>query len=76
MNKVRGEPGSTDTTLAVGWTPRGGVWVLKMSPMKARIIGAAIIDNAYNMEERWRAIKQLGGLFYENPKNCPYLDLP
>lgn len=39
-------------------------------------IGAAIVHNAYTMEERCRIIEELGGTFYADPKDCPYLDLP
>ncbi|PTB46640.1 hypothetical protein M441DRAFT_126913 [Trichoderma asperellum CBS 433.97] len=59
-----------------GWPAGGGVWVFKTSDTKARVRGAAIIHNAFNMEERCKAIEQLGGVFFENPKDCPDLDLP
>ncbi|UKZ55207.1 hypothetical protein TrVGV298_009025 [Trichoderma virens] len=74
------EPESTDgIVLTVGWPAGGGVWVLAVPPIRARVIGAAIIHNAYNMEERCKVIEQLGGgggFFYENPKECRFLDLP
>jgi hypothetical protein len=44
-----------------GWPEGGGVWVFKTSDVKARVRGAAIIHNAFNMEERCKAIEQLGG---------------
>ncbi|KAM0446740.1 hypothetical protein ACHAPV_003792 [Trichoderma viride] len=59
-----------------GWPAGGGVWVFKTSDTKARVRGAAIIHNAFNMEERCKAIEQLGGVFFEDPKDCPDLDLP
>ncbi|EHK24941.1 uncharacterized protein TRIVIDRAFT_18351, partial [Trichoderma virens Gv29-8] len=56
------EPESTDgIVLTVGWPAGGGVWVLAVPPIRARVIGAAIIHNAYNMEERCKVIEQLGG---------------
>ncbi|KAL7802069.1 hypothetical protein V8C44DRAFT_345971 [Trichoderma aethiopicum] len=61
----------------VGWPAGGGVWVLFLpSRSYARMDGVAIIHNAFNMEERCKAIEQLGGRFYENPRDCPFLDLP
>lgn len=51
-------------------------FVFKASAAKEAIRGAAIIHNAYTMEERCKAIEQVGGVFFENPKDCPDLDLP
>ncbi|RFU75457.1 hypothetical protein TARUN_6790 [Trichoderma arundinaceum] len=76
MNKIYGQPEPTDKDLFVGWPAGGGVWVLNVSRMGASLIGAAGIHNAYNMEERCKAIEQLGGVFYADPKDCPFLDLP
>jgi hypothetical protein len=45
-----------------GWPEGGGVWVFKTSDV--------------NMEERCKAIEQLGGVFFEDPRDCPDLDLP
>ena len=60
----------------VGWPAGGGVWVLFISRARARMKGTGVIHNAFNMEERCKAIEQLEGRFYENPKDCPFLDLP
>ncbi|KAL6859304.1 hypothetical protein J3F83DRAFT_749680 [Trichoderma novae-zelandiae] len=65
-----------DFTFHVGWPAGGGVWVLTVSRATAKTTSAAIIHNAFNMEERCKAIEQLGGRFYENPKDCRSLDLP
>lgn len=54
----------------------GGVWALQTTRGGANKIGAAIVQNAYIMEQRCKAIEKLGGTFYADPKNCPYLDLP
>ncbi|ETS03816.1 hypothetical protein M419DRAFT_57789, partial [Trichoderma reesei RUT C-30] len=59
-----------------GWPAGGGVWMLLTSETYARLKGTAIIHNALNMEERCKAIEKLGGRFYENPRDCPFLDLP
>jgi hypothetical protein len=64
-----------DAVIRVGWPAAGGVWVLKTTKDEAHRKGVAIIHNAYNMEERCEAIKQLGGVFYADPKDCPDLDL-
>ncbi|KAL7915586.1 hypothetical protein GGI35DRAFT_184605 [Trichoderma velutinum] len=69
------EPESEDQVVTVGWPAGGGAWVLTESPARSRIKGTAIIHNAFNMEERCRAIEKLGGVFYKNPKDCRFLDL-
>ncbi|GFF32844.1 hypothetical protein IFM46972_03696 [Aspergillus udagawae] len=69
-------PESTDDYLQVGWPAAGGVWVLHTTWGNASDIGAARIHNAHDMEERCRWIEKLGGVFYADPKDCPYLDLP
>jgi hypothetical protein len=66
----------TDSFIRVGWPAGGGVWVLKTTLEGASQKGAAMIQNAYSMEERCRVIEQVGGIFYANPKDCPDLDLP
>lgn len=60
----------------VGWPPGGGVWVLSTTYDEASEKGAAIIHNAYSMDERCKALEQLGAVFYEDPRDCPDLDLP
>lgn len=62
--------------LYIGWLEGGGARVLAIPAAAATIKGTAIIQNAFNMEERCHAIEQLGGSFYENPKSCRWLDLP
>ncbi|EHK20980.1 uncharacterized protein TRIVIDRAFT_69992 [Trichoderma virens Gv29-8] len=64
------------TFIKIGWPAGGGVWVLNITDDEAFHRGAGIIYNAYDMEERCRMIKQLGGVFYENPKDWLDLDLP
>lgn len=49
--------------------------MLKTTKDEASRKGVAIIYNAYNMEERCKAIKQVGGVFYADPKDCLDLDL-
>lgn len=65
----------TDSFIRVGWPAGGGVWVLKTTEKGASEKGAAVIQNAYDMEERCRVLEQTGGAFYANPEDCPYLDL-
>ncbi|KAA8650407.1 hypothetical protein EYZ11_012261 [Aspergillus tanneri] len=69
-------PKLTDEYLRVGWPAGGGVWVLHTTIEVAAEKGAGLTHNAYNMEERCKVIKQMGGVFYADPKDCPYLDLP
>ncbi|KAL1961787.1 hypothetical protein VTN77DRAFT_1037 [Rasamsonia byssochlamydoides] len=66
---------SPQQVLIIGWPPGGGVWVLKTTYFDAIKKGVSRIKNAFNMEERCRAIEQLGGTFYADPKECPDLDL-
>ena len=60
--------------ILVGWPAGGGIWVFDATEPYGK--GAGIIHNAYSMEERCKVIERLGGTFYENPKDCPDLDLP
>ncbi|EPS30130.1 hypothetical protein PDE_05080 [Penicillium oxalicum 114-2] len=72
---IRG-PQNTDDFLQVGWPESGGVWVLQGTIEEARRKGAGLVSNAYTMQERCMMIERLGGTFYANPEDCPYLDLP
>ncbi|ROW14347.1 hypothetical protein VPNG_04014 [Cytospora leucostoma] len=62
--------------IKVGWPAGGGVWVLSSTEDEAGEMGVGIIHNAYNMEERCKALELLGAVFYEEPRDCPDLDLP
>ncbi|KAI0179860.1 hypothetical protein GGR52DRAFT_215683 [Hypoxylon sp. FL1284] len=53
----------------VGWPSSGGVWVLRTTQGDAAERGVGRINNAFNMEERWRVIRDMGGIFYENPRD-------
>ncbi|KAB5558246.1 hypothetical protein GE09DRAFT_1221373 [Coniochaeta sp. 2T2.1] len=48
-----------DPFVKVGWPATGGVWVLKTTKFEAAGRGVAVVYNAYNMEERCRAIEML-----------------
>ncbi|KAK3293091.1 uncharacterized protein B0H64DRAFT_403460 [Chaetomium fimeti] len=61
---------------ATGWPAEGGVWILIDDEEIGGKKHAGMLFNAYTMEERCNIIKQLGGTFYANPKDCPSLDLP
>ncbi|GLB01628.1 hypothetical protein AtubIFM57258_000037 [Aspergillus tubingensis] len=65
----------TDPYVSFGWPDGGGVWVLNTTYGRASELGTAIIHNAKNMEERCELIKRLGGIFYADPSDCPYLNL-
>ncbi|ETS03818.1 hypothetical protein M419DRAFT_74787 [Trichoderma reesei RUT C-30] len=62
--------------IKVGWPAAGGVWVLDLKEDDAITRDAGIIHNAHDMEERCRLIEQLGGVFYEDPKNWVHAELP
>jgi hypothetical protein len=68
-------PTRDDLVFFAGWPLQGGVWVLKTTWLDAAKMGAGRIRNAFNMAERCREIERLGGTFYQDPKNCPDLDL-
>ncbi|KAI6081935.1 hypothetical protein F4821DRAFT_248215 [Hypoxylon rubiginosum] len=59
----------------VGWPSSGGVWVLRTTQGDASERGVGRINNAFNMEERWRIIRDMGGIFYENPRDGLDLDV-
>ncbi|KAH8811546.1 hypothetical protein F5884DRAFT_854887 [Xylogone sp. PMI_703] len=66
---------SRSPILIVGWSTGEGVWVLKRTSFEAKTSGVGRIHNALNMEERCHFIERLGGKFYQDPKDCPDLDL-
>ncbi|PTB81729.1 hypothetical protein M440DRAFT_1444353 [Trichoderma longibrachiatum ATCC 18648] len=80
MVKLR-EPGEPELRrgqrfVKVGWPAGGGVWVLDILMDDAMTKDTGIIFNARYMEERCRLIEQLGGVFYENPKDWLDVELP
>lgn len=66
---------SLSSYIRVGWPAGGGVWVLHTTKSRASNIGAGIIHNASDMEERCRLIGRVGGAYYADPNDCPYLDI-
>ncbi|KAJ5992963.1 hypothetical protein N7451_008687 [Penicillium sp. IBT 35674x] len=69
--------GMHNNYIRVGWPTGGGVWVWQPTDeAEAREKGGAKLQNANTMDERCELIKSLGGTFYADPQNCPYLDLP
>lgn len=62
--------------LYIGWPASGGVWALSMDPWDAAKEGYGVIYNSLTMEEQCEMIGEFGGTFYQDPKDCPYLDLP
>ncbi|KAL6922249.1 hypothetical protein FSHL1_006213 [Fusarium sambucinum] len=70
-----GNYGEEKPRVYVGWPVDGGVWALQATRFNATVRGLGRIDNAFTMEERWQKIKEYGGTFYGEPKDCPYLDL-
>ncbi|KAL7934090.1 hypothetical protein V8C35DRAFT_280401 [Trichoderma chlorosporum] len=74
--KWTGGSARDEGALYVGWPASGGVWALYTDEWDALKKGYGVIYNALTMEEQCEMIKELGGTFYEDPKDCPYLDLP
>ncbi|KAH9230135.1 hypothetical protein K456DRAFT_55848 [Colletotrichum gloeosporioides 23] len=64
-----------DPVIIAGWPASGGAWVLTKPRIEAIKMGTGIIKLAKDMEERCCLIKNLGGVFYEDPNECPDLDL-
>jgi hypothetical protein len=67
-----------DQILYVGWPTSGdGVWVLSLTREEAYDSGMSygLIYNARDMDERCRMIERFGGTSYDDPRECPYLDL-
>lgn len=58
-----------DPVVFVGWPAGGGAWVLRTTHGDASERGIGRINNAYNMEEQCRIIRQMGGIYYENPRD-------
>ncbi|OTB02047.1 hypothetical protein M426DRAFT_322995 [Hypoxylon sp. CI-4A] len=58
----------------VGWPAGGGVWVLRTTYDEASARGMGRINNCYTMDERCRLIKELGGEYYQNPREGLYLE--
>ncbi|KAJ5605717.1 hypothetical protein N7510_008498 [Penicillium lagena] len=71
-----GRDNGKDNYIRAGWPPGGGVWVLQTTRDEASEKGLAKLQNANTMQERCELIEKSGGVFYEDPKACPYLDLP
>ncbi|KAI1385434.1 uncharacterized protein F4822DRAFT_413020 [Hypoxylon trugodes] len=65
---------SNDPVTFVGWPPGGGVWVLRTTHDDATARGIGRINNCHTMEERCRLIREMGGSFYENPREGLYLE--
>ncbi|KAL7944267.1 hypothetical protein V8C42DRAFT_326335 [Trichoderma barbatum] len=64
-----------ETVLYIGWPASGGVWALHSKVWKAWKNGYGVIYNALTMEEQCEMIKEFGGTFYQDSRDCPYLDL-
>jgi hypothetical protein len=79
MHGARRKTKEEATRLVLGWPEGGGVYVLKVEGLKDDQTGAwtegwvgglGSIQNAYTMKERCQAIEKLGGVFYDNPRDC------
>jgi hypothetical protein len=72
------EPEKLDKKILVvaAWPQNGiGLWVMTARMDQAAGKGYGRLWNAFNMDERCEAVKDLGGKFYDNPKDCPELGL-
>lgn len=70
MAQIAG-PKDTDEFIRVGWPAGGGVWVLKTTLRDACDRSVAVTHNAYNMEERCKAIEQVGGGILRGSQGLP-----
>lgn len=61
--------------LYVGWPASGGVCALRASLSDVAVNGYGVIYNSITMEQQYEMIKEFGGTVYQDPKDCPYLDL-
>ncbi|KAJ5888354.1 hypothetical protein N7495_008395 [Penicillium taxi] len=59
----------------IGWPTGGGVWAWQTTQMEAAKQGGGKLLSARTMDERCKLIEMLGGVFFADPKDCPYLDL-
>lgn len=75
LQYMSGFSNENESFIRVAWPLGGGACVLKTTLAGAGRVGAATIHNAYTMEERCSAIERLGGKYYADPKDCPYLHL-
>lgn len=75
-DQYTGRPAPDKPVLYIGWPASGGVWALSMNLRDAAKEGYGVIYNSLTMEEQCEMIEEFGGTFYQDPKDCPYLDLP
>lgn len=71
-------PGALDKKMLVmpAWPQNGtDVWVLKTPMGLGYEKGLARVWNALDMDERCEVVKSMGGTFYEDPAQCPDLEL-
>lgn len=54
----------------------GGAWVWNTTKLDVNGVSGAQLQNACTMQERCMIIEKLGGKFYADLKDCPFLDLP
>ncbi|EHK41988.1 hypothetical protein TRIATDRAFT_312517 [Trichoderma atroviride IMI 206040] len=76
VDQYTGRPAQDKSALYIGWPASGGVWALSMDFWDAAEKGYGVIYNSLTMEEQCEMIEEFGGTFYQDPKDCPYLDLP
>ncbi|KAI1087804.1 hypothetical protein F5B19DRAFT_474148 [Rostrohypoxylon terebratum] len=66
----------SQTLVFAAWPKNGeGVWVLSMGEYEAAEKGVGAFFNAFSMDERCEILEKLGAEFYQDPADCPHLDL-
>ncbi|KAM7205919.1 hypothetical protein V8F33_000749 [Rhypophila sp. PSN 637] len=55
-------------------TSEGGLWALAVDKEEGTKKGLGRIENSANMEEKYKQMEKLGGVFYANPRDCRFLD--
>lgn len=74
---ILGTQKSGSRTLVIAAWPKNaeGVWVLAVDEDEAGGKGVGAVWNAFTMDERCKIVEKLGGEFYQNPADCPHLNL-
>ncbi|XDG03907.1 hypothetical protein ABKA04_003522 [Annulohypoxylon sp. FPYF3050] len=77
LEDILGMQNSGSRTLVIAAWPKNGegVWVLAVDEDEAWGKGVGAVWNAFTMDERCEIVEKLGGEFYQDPADCPHLNL-
>lgn len=68
------EPDSLPDHVYIGWPKSGGVWFLKLADRERVSTQLGMLRMAMNMDEYCKVLEENGAVFYEDPKDCEYLN--